>query len=214
MYYVLNGALRPDVASNYSDVLPLTMTATGTENLLTSAFDFGVTATTRSASSHDTTFVDTNAVDYGWNLVGNPTPSTINWNSLSGWTKTNMDGTIYIWDPATSSYKSWNGTSGTLGGGMIAPFQAFWVKANASGPSLKCDNGVKATGGNFLGKKSAGRSALASVSSDSAGKKSTSIAKPASLAKDTSDKKSLGINDWRLFLNYSSRLMGFKRKCT
>jgi hypothetical protein len=171
------------------------MTATGTENLLTSAFDFGVTATTRSASSHDTTFVDTNAVDYGWNLIGNPTPSTINWNALSGWTKTNMDGTIYIWDPATSSYKSWNGTSGTLGGGMIAPFQAFWVKANASSPSLKCDNGVKATGGNFLGKKSAGRSTLASVSSDSAGKKSTSIAKSASLAKNTSDNKSLGIND-------------------
>lgn len=208
MYYVFNGALRPDVASNYSDVLPLKMTATGTENLLKpAAFDFSVTATARSATSHDTTYVDTNAVDYGWNLVGNPTPSTINWNALSGWTKTNMDGTIYIWDPATSSYKSWNGTTGNLGSGLIAPFQAFWVKANTTGPSLKCDNGVKTTGGSFLGKVAAGKSNLASVSSDSAVKKISSIAKSTSLVrkisgmKDTSDVDPIAVLELELSAN-------------
>ena len=187
MDYVFNGAQRPDQPVTYSDALPLTMTATGTENPLNpTAFDFSVTATTRSAGSHDTTFVDTNAVDYGWNLVGNPTPSTINWNAVSGWTKTNMDGTIYVWDPATSGYRSWNGTTGNLGSGLIAPFQAFWVKANAASPSLKCNNGVKTSGGSFLGKMAAGNTKLTSVPSESTGQNNMNIADLASLQKSTS----------------------------
>ena len=189
MYYVFNGAQLADNSGPYSDVLPLTMTATGTENPLNpTAFDFSVTATTRSGSETTPNYVDINSADYGWNLVGNPTPSTIDWNSSSGWTKTNMDGTIYIWDPATSSYKTWNGTTGNLGSGKIAPFQAFWVKANASSPSLKGDNGVKTSGGSFLGKIAARNSKLASASSDSTEKKSMSIAKSASLAGSTSVK--------------------------
>jgi hypothetical protein len=154
MYYVFNGTSRPDTTNKYyTDALPLTMSAVGTESPLTSAFDFGVTATTRSSgySTADTSEIDT--ADYGWNLVGNPTPSTINWNSSSGWTKTNMDSTIYIWDPndTTGGYKVWNGYAGNLRSGLIAPLQSFWVKANASGPSLKCSNGVKSTGATFLG---------------------------------------------------------------
>ena len=188
MFYVFDGALLADNSDTYSDALPLTMSALGAEHPLTTAFDFGVTATTRSAGSHDTTFVDTNAVDYGWNLIGNPTPSTIDWNS-SSWTKTNMDGTIYVWDPSTGNYRTWNGSTGDLGNGLIAPFQAFWVKANAASPLLKCDNGVKTTGGSFLGKKVAGGSKLASVSSDSTRKKITNIAKSASLARNTTGMK-------------------------
>ncbi len=152
MFYVFNGTQNTAGSGNYSDTLPLTMTASGREHPLISAFNFGVTATTRSGGGTDTTYVDTNAADYGWNLVGNPTPSTVNWNAASGWTKTNMDGTIYVWDPndTTGGYKTWNGTTGNLGSGRIAPFQAFWVKANASSPSLTCTNSIKTTGGSFL----------------------------------------------------------------
>ena len=32
----------------------------------------------------------------GFNLVGNPYPSPINWNAASGWTKTNIDNALYI----------------------------------------------------------------------------------------------------------------------
>ncbi|MCX6120382.1 MAG: T9SS type A sorting domain-containing protein [Ignavibacteriales bacterium] len=208
MYFVFNGALRPDIASNYSDVLPLTMTTTGTENPLDpTAFDYSVTATARFATSHDTTFVDTNAVDYGWNLVGNPTPSTINWDASSGWTKTNMDGTIYIWDPATSGYKSWNGTTGNLGSGKIAPFQAFWVKANAASPSLKCDNDVKTSGGAFLGKIASSNSKLASVST---GQKNTNIAKLASLQKNTSGKADTSVAGTTPILGLELSANGFQ----
>jgi fibronectin-binding autotransporter adhesin len=172
MFYIFDGADLADASDNYNDGLPLPMTVVGAEQPLLPAFDFGVTATTRSSSSHDTLYVENSLVDYGWNLVGNPTPNTINWNA-SGWTKTNIDGTIYIWDPADTSggYSVWNGTTGTnnIVDGLIAPFQAFWVKANAASPILKCDNGVKTTGGNFLGKISAGKNKSASVSPDSIG---------------------------------------------
>jgi hypothetical protein len=153
MFYVFDGAGIVNSSSNYSDALPLTMSALGSEHPLTTAFDFGATATTRSPGSPDTTqpYVDTSYADYGWNLVGNPTPSTIDWNASSGWTKTNMDASIYIWDSDDSTYETWNGTTGNLGSGLIAPFQAFWVKANANSPSLQCTNGVKTTGGSFLG---------------------------------------------------------------
>jgi hypothetical protein len=192
MFFVFDGADLADNSDTYNDALPVTMTALGAEQPLLPEFDFGVTATPRSASSHDTTFVDSNAVDSGWNLVGNPTPNTINWNASSGWTKTNIDGTIYIWDPADTSggYSIWNGTTGTnnIHDGLIAPFQAFWVKANAASPSLKCDNGVKTIGGNFLGKVAPGKSKPTSASSDFTGKKNTVSAKSASLTESTSIK--------------------------
>ncbi len=68
----------------------------------------------------------------GWNMIGNPFPSSINWNS--SWTKNNVDATAYIYDG--SNYLTWNGTSGTHPNGDIAPGQGFWVKANASGASV------------------------------------------------------------------------------
>ncbi|MCF8404847.1 MAG: hypothetical protein K9H58_12935 [Bacteroidales bacterium] len=75
----------------------------------------------------------------GWNLVGNPYPSALEWTST--WTKSNIDATMYIYDG--TQYLTWNynlGGYGTLGNGYIPSTQAFWVKANASGPSLTIPN--------------------------------------------------------------------------
>ena len=47
-----------------------------------------------------------------------------------------------------------NGVTGTLGYGLISPFQGFWVKANASSPSLIVKKAAKTTGGNFVRKES------------------------------------------------------------
>ncbi len=180
MYYVFDGTqiTGQSGGGNYSDTLPLTMSAIGGEHPLTTAFSFGVTATTRGGGTPDTAYTDTAAADFGWNLVGNPTPSTINWNAASGWTKTNIDGTIYVWDPSdtTGGYKTWNGTTGNLGTGLIAPFQAFWVKANNINPVLSCDNGVKSSGGIFLGQIAQapiGRSSLNKMVVDSIGRGSS-----------------------------------------
>jgi len=68
----------------------------------------------------------------GWNMLGNPYPSFINWNG--NWTRTNVDATAYIYDGA--NYLTWNGTTGTHPNGDIAPGQGFWVKANSTGASV------------------------------------------------------------------------------
>jgi hypothetical protein len=98
----------------------------------------------------------TSAGDLGWNAVGNPFAATLNWDDAN-WQKTNMDNVIYVWNNASSSYLTWNGTGGSLGNGLIAPFQGFWVKANGNGtPSLRARKASKVTSGTFY--KNSGRS--------------------------------------------------------
>ena len=84
----------------------------------------------------------------GWNLIGNPYPSTIDWNS-AGWTKTNVDDAIYMDDysgvqPIVASYI--NGVSTNGGSNIIAMGQGFWVKANAASPVLTIQESVKSAG--------------------------------------------------------------------
>lgn len=85
----------------------------------------------------------------GWNLVGNPYPSAIDWNAATGWTKTNISGTIYIADNggAALQYAMWNGVTGINGGSRyIAMGQAFWVKATAGSPVLSTRENIKVPG--------------------------------------------------------------------
>lgn len=73
----------------------------------------------------------------GWNLVGNPYPSAIDWNATNGWVKNYITNSIYVWDPAIEQFTSYNGTVGTNGGTRyIAPFQAFFVVANDYNPMI------------------------------------------------------------------------------
>ena len=76
----------------------------------------------------------------GWNEIGNPFPSAVEWNS--SWTKTNIDNTVYLYDGI--QYKTWNyllpPASNTLPNGEIPPTQGFWIKANASNPTLTIPN--------------------------------------------------------------------------
>ncbi len=77
----------------------------------------------------------------GFNLVGNPYPSYLNWNSLS---KTNLMGTMWYRTKEASAYRfyTYNGTSagyGDTGVGspagvtnLIPPMQAFWVRVEGA----------------------------------------------------------------------------------
>ncbi len=82
----------------------------------------------------------------GWNMVGNPYGTSINWDAGNGWTKSNMDNSIYVWSDSANAYLTWNGFTGTLGEGKIAAWQGFWVKANASGPALTFTDSVRSAG--------------------------------------------------------------------
>lgn len=82
----------------------------------------------------------------GWNLLGNPYPFAIDWNS-SEWVKTNLNNTIYIYDNDLEDYKAWNGVTGTNGmlNGIIPAFQSFFVQANNPSPILSVTSEAKST---------------------------------------------------------------------
>ena len=65
-------------------------------------------------------------------LAGNPFPFTIDWDVFS---KTNTS-TVYVWDDAANSYKTWNGTTGGLSLGKIAPLQGFLFLASGGTGSI------------------------------------------------------------------------------
>ncbi|MCK7489186.1 MAG: hypothetical protein MZU79_02270 [Anaerotruncus sp.] len=73
------------------------------------------------------------ATEDGWNLVGNPFASAVDWDA-AGWTKTNLNSDVAVWDG--TQYHHWNGTTGSLTDGIIPAHQGFWVQANASSPVL------------------------------------------------------------------------------
>lgn len=78
----------------------------------------------------------------GFNLIGNPYPSSADWRSASGWTRNNLDMTgggydLWIWNPAANNYGVVNsagtgpGTNGITQ--YIPPMQGFFVKAATNG---------------------------------------------------------------------------------
>ncbi len=68
----------------------------------------------------------------GWNLVANPYPCNIDFNTLD-----DQNGGVFnsysVWDPQNNRYDSWNGSVGTHNGQRyIAPGQGFWLKSAGS----------------------------------------------------------------------------------
>ncbi|MFZ4546625.1 MAG: T9SS type A sorting domain-containing protein [Bacteroidales bacterium] len=68
----------------------------------------------------------------GWNLSGNPYPSSILWSTL---TKSNIGESVYYYDNSIPGYKYYNTSSGGIGGATdtIAPMQGFMVYAPTTG---------------------------------------------------------------------------------
>jgi len=90
------------------------------------------------AQSYTTSY---SGVGKGWNLVGNPYPSSIDWQA-AGWTKTNVSNATYVHVDA-SKWASFVDNVGENGGSQyIAPGQGFFVQATANG-TLSMDNSVR-----------------------------------------------------------------------
>lgn len=96
-------------------------------------------------------YTNKNETNDGFNLVGNPYPSAIDWE-LSGGNGsaiglTNINPTIYILDPVTKNYGTY--TKGGISTGSatqyIASGQGFFVKANGINPTLTFTEAAKAT---------------------------------------------------------------------
>ena len=72
--------------------------------------------------------------NYGFNLVGNPYTSPVEWDTLGGkWSLNNVDNTIWIYDGSSGNYNSY--PSGVLTYN-IALGQGFFVRATGSSPSM------------------------------------------------------------------------------
>jgi len=79
----------------------------------------------------------------GWNLGGNPYPAAIDWDDAS-WVKTNIDGSVYVWDGI--QYLTWNGSVGSLTDGIIPAMQSYFVKASGANPALQVNDAAKVHG--------------------------------------------------------------------
>jgi hypothetical protein len=87
--------------------------------------------------------------DEAWELAGNPYASTIDWDNV---TQTNVTTSAYVWDSqaGTPAYISWNGSSGSLTDGLIAPYQGFWVQGDGGTGSITITTANKSsTAGSF-----------------------------------------------------------------
>ncbi len=88
----------------------------------------------------------TTGINSGWNLVGNPYPSSIDWLASSGWTKTNVNNATYI-HVNNATWAEFVGGVGTNGGTQyIAPGQGFFVNVADDGSTngtLAIDNAVR-----------------------------------------------------------------------
>jgi hypothetical protein len=90
-----------------------------------------------------------------WNLVGNPYPSTLNWDNVNLPNDNSIYDGVYIWDPNNSQFETYVNGMGTNGGdSRIAPMQAFFVWANSGPTTLTVDNSARSTGTDeFVGKR-------------------------------------------------------------
>ena len=118
-----SGLLTPlaGYAVNFgSSSAPLTVSLTGVVN--------NHTISSPTLYNHNQTYT------LGFNLVGNPYPSPIDWNAAGGWTKTNVDNAIYFFSNGTVSqytgtYSSYvNGVSSNgVASNIIAAMQGFFI---------------------------------------------------------------------------------------
>lgn len=77
----------------------------------------------------------------GWNLIGNPYPSAIDWLA-PGWTKNNVANAVYVWN--NNQYATFiNGVGANGGSRYIAMGQGFFVQAIDASAAISFTNSVQ-----------------------------------------------------------------------
>jgi hypothetical protein len=117
---------------------------------------FDVTGVVNNGSQSATLYNHNNIYSQGFNLIGNPYPSPIDWDSPSGWTKINIDNALYYFE--TSTTDQYGGTYVTYADGvssngmatnLIPSMQGFFVHvSDGTWPvtgTLAMDNSVRVT---------------------------------------------------------------------
>jgi hypothetical protein len=129
----------------WNGVAPLTMDLTGPVNQGTINYSISKTPSNPPNPNND-----------GWNLVGNPYPSSIAWNNGPGWTKNQIQSIVYVWDVDAAVYRTYDAdlSFGDLPNGVVAMGQSFWVYALQPGASLSINENAKSgLSGSFFREK-------------------------------------------------------------
>ena len=108
---------------------------------MTNTIDFTGTLNTGDQNMTVTYTSTGSPTDDGWNLVNNPFASTVDWDTF---TKAGLDGVVSVWNTSSSTYITWNGSTGGLTDGLISSGQSFWVHATST-PSLTIKESDKST---------------------------------------------------------------------
>ncbi len=113
-----------------------------------------VTGEVNNGSLSVTLYNHNNPYTLGFNLVGNPYPSPIDWDAPSGWTKTNIDNALYFFSASTTdeyggTYSTYiNGISSDgLATNIIPSMQGFFIHVSDGAypvtGTLGLDNNVR-----------------------------------------------------------------------
>lgn len=106
----------------------------------------------------------------GWNLIGNPYPTSIDWTVA---TTGNVNNAVYVYNNGTyGSYVNGTGSNGQTQ--YIAPMQGFFVQANAISPTLTFGNSSKSTE-SITFKSATVNSVVRLTISDNAGRKDETV---------------------------------------
>ena len=98
----------------------------------------------------------------GWNLIGNPYPSAIDWDATDGWDRTNVENAVYIWN--NNQYASYiNGLATNGGSRYIAMGQGFFVRASVDGAGISMNNNARTHNADVFLKKGPSNSFLKST---------------------------------------------------
>jgi len=117
---------------------------------------FDVTGVVNNGSLSVTLFNHNNLYSQGFNLIGNPYPSPIDWDAPSGWTKINIDNALYYFEASTTDQYGGNYvtyaegvSSNGLATNLIPSMQGFFVHVtDGSWPvtgTLAMNNSVRLT---------------------------------------------------------------------
>jgi len=147
--------------TSYPYVAPESVTFSTTGNL--NQGSISVVSWTGTAGLLYTTSNAGNLAVRGFNLVGNPYASSIDWSTFSNSVSTapiygfHVNPTVYVFNPSTSNYDSYNASTGIATGkaSKILPSgQGFFVQANNTSPTLTFTETAKTntmvTGTNLL----------------------------------------------------------------